>query len=77
MLKKCAICGKGPQSGKALVRKGLPKKQGGGGSKIARASKRKFLPNLQRIHILVGKTSKRVYVCTKCMKKGDLIRPKK
>jgi len=76
MLKKCALCGKGPQSGKTLVRKGLPKKQGGGGSKIARAIKRKFLPNLQKIRIVIDKKTQKAYVCTKCMKKGDLVRAK-
>ena len=74
MLKKCALCGKGPLSGKRLIRKGLAKKKGGTGSKISRANKRKFLPNLQKMRILVNGKPERVFVCTKCMKKGKLVR---
>ncbi len=74
MLKQCALCGKGRLTGKVLVRKGLPKKKGGTGSKISRATKRKFLPNLQRMRILLNNRSQRVYVCTQCIKKGSLVR---
>lgn len=74
MEKKCAICNKGPLKGKLVVRKGLIKKKGGTGSKIVRTSKRKFLPNLQKMRILANGHPQRVYVCTKCMKKGRLQR---
>ncbi len=74
MKKQCALCGKGPLTGKVLVRKGLPKKKGGTGSKISRATKRKFLPNLQKMRLLLDNRLQRVYVCTKCIKKGDLVR---
>lgn len=72
MLKICAICGKKPLTGKNVVRKGLAKKKGGTGSKIVRSSKRKFYPNLQKVRILIDNQPKRVYVCTKCLKKGQL-----
>ncbi|MDD5669696.1 MAG: 50S ribosomal protein L28, partial [Candidatus Omnitrophica bacterium] len=65
MLRKCALCGKGPLTGKKVVRKGLLKKKGGTGSKIVRSSKRAFLPNLQKIRILVDKKLTRMYVCAK------------
>lgn len=71
MLRKCAICNKGHQTGKVVSRKGLYKKYGGTGSKICRSSKREFLPNLQKMRILVAGHPKRVYICTKCIKKGD------
>jgi len=71
MIKKCFICGKGAQTGKEVVRKGLLKKKGGTGSKIVRSSKRKFLPNLQKIHIAIGNGKKAVFLCTKCIKKGN------
>jgi large subunit ribosomal protein L28 len=74
MEKKCILCKKGPLTGKALVRKGLLKKKGGTGSKISRVSKRKFLPNLQKIRILIDTHPKNVYVCTKCIKKGSIVR---
>ena len=72
MLKKCAICGKGWLTGKKVVRKGLAKKKGGTGSKIVRSTKRKFLPNLQKVRILLNNHPQRAYVCAKCIKKGDL-----
>ena len=72
MLKKCFICGKGPMTGKKVVRKGLIKKKGGTGSKIVRSNKRLFLPNLQKIRIIIGNSPQRVYVCTKCIKKGAI-----
>lgn len=72
MLKVCGICGKGPQSGKSVVRKGLEKKKGGTGSKIVRTTKRKFLPNLQRVRLMMADGVRRMYVCAKCLKKGNL-----
>lgn len=72
MLKVCAICARGPMTGKKVVRKGLAKKKGGTGKKIVRSSKRKFLPNLQKIRILVNKRPQRVFVCTKCIKEGKI-----
>jgi large subunit ribosomal protein L28 len=36
------------------------------------ATKRRFNPNLQRIRILVNGTSKRAYVCTRCLKAGKI-----
>ncbi|MFA6357624.1 MAG: L28 family ribosomal protein [Candidatus Omnitrophota bacterium] len=71
MLKNCSICKKGALTGKVLARKGQYKAKGGTGSKIARWSKRKFLPNLQKVHIVVNGTTKKVYICAKCIKKGD------
>lgn len=70
MLRICALCGKGPQTGKIVVRKGLAKKKGGTGSKIVRSTKRQFLPNLQKMRILVKGHPERVYLCAKCIKKG-------
>jgi len=70
MLKICAICGKGALTGRNIVRKGLAKKKGGTGKKIVRTSKRKFLPNLQKTRILISNHPQRVYICTRCIKKG-------
>ena len=72
MLKKCTICGKGAMTGNKVVRRGMAKKKGGAGRKITGISKRVFLPNLQRINILVGNRRKKVYVCTKCIKAGKI-----
>lgn len=72
MFRVCAICGKGPLPGKTVVRKGLLKKKGGTGSKIVRWTKRKFLPNLQKIRIVLDGRTRKAYVCTKCLKKGNV-----
>ncbi|MDD4893776.1 MAG: 50S ribosomal protein L28 [Candidatus Omnitrophica bacterium] len=72
MLKICAICGKNQMAGKSVVRKGLKKRKGGTGSKIARSTAREFLPNLQKIRIVLKGRTQKAYVCTKCIKKGNL-----
>jgi large subunit ribosomal protein L28 len=49
------------------------KKKPGVGNKVShsnRKSLRLWLPNLQRVRIMVGKKVKQVYVCTKCLKAG-------
>ncbi len=71
MLKKCVLCKKGELKGKKIARKGQYKAKGGTGSKIARWTMRKFLPNLQSVHIVVNGMPKKVYICAKCIKKGD------
>ena len=72
MLKICALCGKRPLTGKKVVRKGLAKKKGGTGSKIVRSTKRKFYPNIQKMRLLINNQPKKVYVCTRCIKKGQI-----
>ncbi len=74
MRKVCFLCGKGGQTGKVVSRKGLAKKKGGTGSKIARWSKRTFLPNLQKMRILVKGHPRRAYICAKCIKKGGFLK---
>jgi len=76
MLKICFKCGKKDQIGKAVSRKGLLKKKGGTGSKICRSSKRAFMPNLQKMRLLIEGHPKKVYICTKCIKRGDIVRVK-
>lgn len=72
MIKRCVLCGKGELKGKTVTRKGQYKAKGGTGSKITRWTMRRFLPNLQRIRIMLEGKPARAYVCTKCIKKGDL-----
>ena len=74
MLKKCAICNKGELTGKLITRKGQYKAKGGTGSKIARWSKRRFLPNLQKMRVLIKGHPRKIYVCAKCLKKGKAVR---
>lgn len=72
MIKRCVLCGKGELKGKTVTRKGQYKAKGGTGSKITRWTMRRFLPNLQKIRIILKGKATRAYVCTKCIKKGDL-----
>lgn len=76
MLKNCAICGKGALTGRSVVRKGLSKKKGGTGKKVVRSTKREFLPNLQKMRILINNQPQRVYLCTKCIKRGNFQKAK-
>ena len=72
MSRVCSICGKGPAAGRSTVRRGMAKRLGGVGKKIVRTNKRRFLPNLQKVKALVGKTKKTILVCTECIKSGKV-----
>ncbi|MFQ5597683.1 MAG: 50S ribosomal protein L28 [Nitrospiria bacterium] len=61
MAKICDICGK-----RRLV-----------GNRVSHAnnrSKRVFKPNLQNVRALVGKTIKRLRVCTRCIRSGKVVK---
>ena len=72
MAKACYICDKSAKSGRHKARRGMAKRKGGAGRKILRVTLRKFLPNLQKVKILVKGKTKRVFVCTKCLKAGKV-----
>jgi large subunit ribosomal protein L28 len=72
MLKKCLICGKGVMTGHNVSRRGLAKKKGGTGKKTTRVTKRRFLPNLRKIRMIVKGKVKRGFVCVKCFKAGKV-----
>jgi large subunit ribosomal protein L28 len=38
------------------------------------ATKRRFEPNLQKVRIMVDGAPRRVYVCTRCLKAGKVIK---
>lgn len=58
---KCSVCGKSTQVGNRV-------------SHANNRTKRTFSPNLQRIRVVVGKTVKRQYVCTSCIKAGKVVK---
>jgi large subunit ribosomal protein L28 len=37
-------------------------------------SHRRFVPNLQRIRVMLGRSPRRVNVCTTCLKSGRAVR---
>ncbi len=57
----CDICGKGPSFGHNV-------------SHSQRKTNRRWNPNIQRVRALVGKTPKRLNVCTSCIKAGKVVR---
>ncbi len=72
-MKICYICGKRPLTGNSIARRGMAKKEGGVGKKITGITRRRFLPNLQRVRaVLKNGTHRRIMVCTGCLKAGKV-----
>ncbi len=70
-MKACIITGRRPVKGNIINRKGQSKKSGGIGTHVTSITRRKFRPNLQRVHIeLPGGGRKRVWVSVKALKAG-------
>ena len=74
---QCPICGKKPQLGNQVARRGKAKYLGGVGRKITGISRRTFVPNLQRIQINLDGRVQRVRVCVQCIRSGRIQRPTK
>jgi len=55
MANVCHVCGKGPGTGNHV-------------SNANNRTKRRFMPNLQKVHIVEDGQKKRVKVCTRCLK---------
>lgn len=72
MAKVCYICGKRTTAGRTIKRRGLAKKKGGVGQRITGITRRRFLPNLQRVRAIIEGKVQRVRVCTKCLKAGKI-----
>ena len=68
----CSVCGKGKLSGGTITRRGLAKKKGGIGTHVVKNNKRVYRPNLQRIRVKTPSGSKRMYVCSACIKHGKV-----
>jgi large subunit ribosomal protein L28 len=66
----CYYCDKKPSFGNQKVERGKAKYLGGNGRKTTGISRRMFCPNLQPVRIQEGETSKKVRVCTKCLRTG-------
>ncbi len=74
MARECAICGRGSKAGGRIKQRGRAKYLGGVGRKTTGTSKRQFKPNLQRVKALVDGTPRRIYVCTRCIKNGKVVK---
>ncbi len=75
MAKICEICGKGPATGNRIIRKGLRKSKGGIGLHTTGITRRRFLPNIQRVRAIVNGATRRVNVCTSCIRAGKIVKP--
>jgi len=59
MAMTCKICGKGPSFGNVI-------------SHANNTRRRRWNPNLQRVHALVNGARKQIRVCTSCIKSGRI-----
>ncbi len=61
MSKRCDICGKGPMVGHNV-------------SHAHNLTKRRWLPNLQKVKVKINGSTKRLRVCTNCIKSGRVVK---
>lgn len=61
MARQCEVCGKQPMTGHSV-------------SHSAVKTKRRFLPNLQKVRVVVEGAPRRMTVCTTCLKSGRVRR---
>jgi len=61
MAQRCEICGKGPAFGRNV-------------SHAHNVSPRRFNPNLQTVRAVVNGGSKRVRVCTRCIRSNKVVK---
>jgi large subunit ribosomal protein L28 len=61
MAKVCEVCGKGPQFGNNI-------------SHAHNVTRRRWNPNLQMVKSKTNGVSKRVKVCTGCIKSGKIVK---
>lgn len=59
MSRRCDICGKGSQFGHTV-------------SHAHNKKNRRWLPNIQKIRVLVNGASRRLRVCTRCIRGGKI-----
>ncbi|MCI0744506.1 MAG: 50S ribosomal protein L28 [Verrucomicrobia subdivision 3 bacterium] len=70
MARFCELTGKGPMKGSIIWRSGKAKKQGGIGTHVTAITKRRFLPNLQRVKAVINGEVRYVRVSTTAIKQG-------
>ncbi len=62
MARKCDICGKKPSVGNSV-------------SHAHNLTKRRWLPNLQRVRAIIDGTPQRINACTRCIRSGKVQKP--
>ena len=77
MARICELTGKGPIKGSHIWRSGKPKKQGGIGTHVTAITKRRFLPNLQRVKAIINGEVRYIRVAASTIKKGLVVKAPK
>lgn len=77
MARICEITGTGPIKGRHIWRSGKAKKKGGIGTHVTATTKRRFLPNLQRIKVVINGEVRYVRVTAAAIKKGMVVKAPK
>ena len=73
MARKCEVCGKSAQMGNTVDTRGKAKYLGGVGTKITGITRRKFVPNLQKIRVTTPDgENKSMRVCVQCIRSGAI-----
>lgn len=62
MSRQCAICNKKTVTGRSI-------------SHAHNVTSRTWQPNLQRVRAVVDGTTKRIWVCTRCLRSGKVQKP--
>ncbi|HEX9426292.1 MAG TPA: 50S ribosomal protein L28 [Candidatus Polarisedimenticolia bacterium] len=61
MARSCQVCGKGPVYGNKI-------------SHAHNVSSRVWYPNVQKVRVVVGRTRRRMKVCTRCLRSGAIVK---
>ncbi len=77
MARICELTGKRPMTGSIIWRSGKSKKSGGIGTHVTAITKRRFLPNLQRVKAIVDGEVRYIRVSAKAIKKGLIVKAPK
>ena len=75
MARICELTGKRPGKGNKIWRSGKAKKKGGIGMHVTAITKRRFLPNLQRVRALIDGEVRYIRVSTRAIKRGLVTKP--
>lgn len=73
----CELTGKGPIKGSHIWRSGKSKKSGGIGTHVTAITKRRFMPNLQRVKAVVNGEVRYIRVSVKALKQGLVVKAPK
>jgi large subunit ribosomal protein L28 len=78
MAKICELTGKRPMKGSIIWRSGKSKKSGGIGTHVTAITKRRFMPNLQRVKVVLPSGEVRyIRAAVSAIKKGLVVKAPK